>query len=320
MDYTFTDSEPSSTTTTPADRMLLHGHMGGNGIEFQMPTHMKIESRKDSWVAFAWVACKSLVDLWLEYCELRGLVHIGEWKSWFQVHNLMRALLAGAWHQGGSWNRRLERVKVELDHKIEYIGEELLPIIDLASGLAKKRADGGLGPSLFVTFIAFGAFTHAFYLVRKSAQEFYLVLIAVLFFSVLIMNVFIGVICELYTSAKENAKLVFKRRRAESDMLYLLRARVIPCHYFSSEVAFGIMMGAGAVALCIQVYCFMDHSFKGWVFWPFLVCQVTIVLMGFQQPDKPWIRKQWDPSMPPHYLWFCKQKDGPVGLLSSCTR
>ena len=29
---------------------------------------------------------------------------------------------------------------------------------------------GGLGPSLFVTFIAFGAFTHAFYLVRKASQ------------------------------------------------------------------------------------------------------------------------------------------------------
>lgn len=43
----------------------------------------------------------------------------------------------------------------------QYIGEELLPIIDLASGL---------GPSLFVTAISFGAFTHAFYLVRKSAQ------------------------------------------------------------------------------------------------------------------------------------------------------
>lgn len=31
--------------------------------------------------------------------------------------------------------------------------------------------------------------------------------------------------------------------------------------------------------------------------------------MGFQQPDIPWVRKQWDPTMPPHYLWFCKQKE-----------
>lgn len=76
----------------------------------------------------------------------------------------------------------------------------------------------------------------------EPAQEFYLVLVAVLFFSVLILNVFIGVICEachkevsafcaqeLYSNAKENAKLVFKKRRAESGMLYLLRSRVVPC-------------------------------------------------------------------------------------------
>ena len=35
---------------------------------------------------------------------------------------------------------------------------------------AKPFLTGGLGPSLFVTFIAFGAFTHAFYLVRKASQ------------------------------------------------------------------------------------------------------------------------------------------------------
>ena len=314
------------------------GHGGAPYIEFSKPVS-HIEASKDSWVAFAWVACKSLVDLWLEYCELRGLVTIGEWKAWFQVHNLTRAVLAGIpsllifWPDCTPillcgvflyWARLLNAYTLT-----QYIGEELLPIIDLANGL---------GPSLFVTFIAFGAFTHAFYLVRKSAQalwpqvstdsfavlitaalperasdvgrmEFYLVLLAVLFFSVLIMNVFIGVICELYTSAKENAKLVFQRRRAESGMLYLLRSRVIPCHLVSRGVAFCIMLFAGLVALGIQVYCFMDHTFKSWVIWPFMVCQVTIVMMGFQQPDIPWIRKQWDQSMPPHYLWFCKQKE-----------
>ncbi|CAL1146119.1 unnamed protein product [Cladocopium goreaui] len=333
------DGNGSNSTHLADDRLLIRsGHIGQAHIEFHNPVEL-VEAKKDSWVAFSWVACKSLVDLWLEYCELRGLVKIGEWNSWFQIHNLVRAVLAGIpsllifWPDCTPillcgvflyWARLLNAYTLT-----QYIGEELLPIIDLASGL---------GPSLFVTFIAFGAFTHAFYLVRKASQalwpqvstdsfavlitaalperasdvgsmEFYLVLIAVLFFSVLIMNVFIGVICELYTSAKENAKLVFKRRRAESGMLYLLRSRVIPCHIFSTHVAFGIMTFAGVVALSIQVYCFMDHNFKVWVFWPFLACQVTIVAMGFQQPDIPWVRKQWDPTMPPHYLWFCKQKE-----------
>ncbi|CAJ1338171.1 unnamed protein product [Effrenium voratum] len=197
-----------------------------------------------SWVAFTWIASKALVDLWLEYSELRGFMKIGHWYDWFKTVNLMRALLAGLpslllfWPDFQPillcgiflyWGRVLTCYTL-----MQYIGVELLPIIDLASGL---------GPSLFVTAISFGAFTHAFYLVRGSTQalwphistdtfavlitaalpesasnvatmELTLILVAVLFFSVLILNVFIGVICELYANAKERAPLAFKQRRA----------------------------------------------------------------------------------------------------------
>ncbi|CAJ1431768.1 unnamed protein product, partial [Effrenium voratum] len=218
-----------------------------------------------SWVAFTWIASKALVDLWLEYSELRGFMKIGHWNDWFKTVNLMRALLAGLpslllfWPDFQPillcgiflyWGRVLTCYTL-----MQYIGVELLPIIDLASGL---------GPSLFVTAISFGAFTHAFYLVRGSTQalwphistdtfavlitaalpesasnvatmELTLILVAVLFFSVLILNVFIGVICELYANAKERAPLAFKQRRALCCMLYLLRCRALPCAWFSSS-------------------------------------------------------------------------------------
>lgn len=339
-----------SQTGAAKERDLFHGAHSGHSLSIDFAYGGALnpsDSQASSWVAFAWVASKSLVDLWLEYCELRGFYKIGRVEDWFQTHNLVRAILAGIpsllifWPASTPillcgvflyWGRLLNAYTLT-----QYIGEELLPIIDLANGL---------GPSLFVTAISFGAFTHAFYLVRNSSQalwpkvstdtfavlitaalperasdvgrmEFYLVLVAVLFFSVLIMNVFIGVICELYNTAKENARMAFKRRRCESGMLYLLRSRVVPCHWLSMGAAGVVMLIAGLVALCIQVYCFIDHTFHAWVFVPFFLCQVIIVMMGFQQPNAPWIRKQWDENMPPHYLWFCKQKEAEEETIGS---
>jgi len=183
--------------------------------------------------------------------------------------------------------------------------------------------------------ITFGAFTQAFYVVRGSSQalwpgiimdsfatlitaalperaeavsslELVLSLVAVSVFTIFILNIFIGVMSELYVNAKENCDLQFRHQRAGSCFAYLLRSRVIPCGVVTTKVAQLVMLLAACAALLVQLYVFFDHNFRIWVSMVFLVCQLLIVVASYQSPASPWVKNS-NTSNQDHYVWFCKK-------------
>ncbi|CAE8635669.1 unnamed protein product, partial [Polarella glacialis] len=236
----------------------------------------------------------------------------------------------------------------------ELIGRELLPIRNLARGL---------GPALSVTFVAFGAFTHAFYEVQASGGEamfrrlkhgggggarghssnsdfwptiffesfstlivaglpespdgdvleLLLVYFAVLFFTVFILNIFIGIISEAYIAEKEKCEVSFRRLRAKSCLDFLLRARILPCRLCSKTASVVIMSLAVVTCLAVQAYSFIDHEYADWIGPLFLFLQGVISLGSYQNQTSPWVINIHGPE-DDSFVWFCKHRVVEVGL------
>lgn len=323
-------------------RSLAHvgaGMGGGDSIFF-----FKLDAQPkptNTWLAINWIASKAVVDLALELAQFIGFKRIGRGMDYMAFDNLRDMFfsvlpLVLLFDQSCLpimimavflyWFRLLDCFALS-----EYIGNEILPI---------KNVSGGLMPAMFVTFVAFGSFTHAFYLVNGSSQNLYpdvflesfatlitaglpadpnedsalkliLVLAAVMYFSVFILNIFIGVIGELYVSLKENVAISFKQVRAASCFNFLLRCRVFPCSICSLRMSSFVIGVAVLFALATQVYCFVDHRYAAWVNVVFLVSQFTIVGASYQDSESPWAHFVHGPA-DDHYMWYCrKQMDNP---------
>jgi len=279
-----------------------------------------------------------VVDLLLELFQARGFNAIGRWRDYFALDNLRDVVVSILpmllfVDQGYVpltiiavlmyWTRTLDCFVCA-----EYIGNELLPIKNLTRGMM---------PALFVTTIAFCAFTHAFYLVNGSEGTLYpdvflesfttlitaglpadpsevtslkliLVLAAVVFFSVFILNIFISVISEGYVEQRDKVAFSFKKLRAASCFCYLLRCRVLPCRVCSKLISYAACVTACSVAVGVQMYCFYDHRYHRWVAPVFFVCQLATILASYQDPDTPWVINAHGPEED-HYMWFCRQRD-----------
>lgn len=220
------------------------------------------------------------------------------------------------------WNRLLDCYVPS-----EIFGIAILPI---------KKLSKGIMPALFVTSIAFCAFTHAFYLVSGGAFKLYpdvflesfsslitaalpadpddvsnlkllLVLSAVMYFSVFILNIFIGVISQLYGVEKERVDASFKQVRANSCLQFLLRCKVLPCRLTSKRGGTILAVIAAVVALSVQIYCFIEHSFNPWLIPIFFFCQMAIMLGTYQDPDSPFVLVEHGHDRD-SYMWLCKQR------------
>ena len=113
----------------------------------------------------------------------------------------------------------------------EPIGRALMPFTKLL---------WGLGPVLFIANVAFGAWAHAFFFLQKGSLkssmygsyvtlitaglpgaldedplEASLLLIAVTIFTVVVLNIFIGVIGEEYSRLQQDSPQLFKQERAQ---------------------------------------------------------------------------------------------------------
>lgn len=309
----------------------------GNGVL----DHMQ-QDRDDSWVAISWIGARGLIDLWQEYIQFKGFWNIGRPSDYLAIDNLadtitsclpmflffnpknMPVLIFAVIMY---WIRLLHCFTTTA----EYIGLELLPIIRLAAGL---------GPATGVTLIAFGAFMHSFYLVdghnhhlwpdiilesfttlitgaipevdtegpQSDNLRLVLILVAVLFFSVFILNIFIGVMGELYLKEKTRASLTFWQLQANSCFQYLLRCRVLPCRLMSQMHGLLLMIMASVVAVVVQVVCMYDHTYRGiTVSIIFGVCQASILIGAYQDPDRSWVKYAHAPDEDA-YIWYCKPR------------
>ncbi|CAK9060897.1 unnamed protein product, partial [Durusdinium trenchii] len=214
----------------------------------------------------------------------------------------------------------------------EFIGLEILPIRQMAMGLL---------PALAVTCVAFCAFTHAFYLVNGGPKvesmvdivfetfatlitaalppdistgtgnqvKLILCILAVSFFTVFILNIFIGVMGELYVKEKQRAEHTFRMYRAGSCYQYLLRSRVLQCNLMSADRGLLLMLVSGCVALTVQILGFINHEQRiPGTSIIFFVCQALILLGAYQSPDTPWVKG----GRSGYQLWFCKEKSEKV--------
>eukprot|EP00439_Symbiodinium_sp_Y106_P036990 s4334_g4.t1 len=185
-----------------------------------------------------WIIAKGMVDLLLEVAQFCGCLMIGEVSSYLNLGNvwdLSRSIVPIMllfFHDSRLlhllivliyWMRLLEGVTYS-----EKIGHALLPLQKLATGLL---------PAMTFTLVGFCALTHAMYAVQVEANHLWpdtlfdtfttlitqglpekppddilelLVLYGgVLFFSVFVLNIFIGVIGEQYSKEKDQVGLMF---------------------------------------------------------------------------------------------------------------
>lgn len=266
-----------------------------------------------------WMIAKGFVDLCLEVAEVFGRIRTGELRGYFNIGNawdLLRSIIPIALLAFHSerwlhllvvliyWMRLLESVILS-----EWIGCALLPLQKLLMGLL---------PALAFTVVCFGALTHAMYTVQVTADHLWpttvfrtfatlitqglpehepedglelLVLYGgVLFFSIFVLNIFIGVIDEEYKNEKELSHLRFLGLRASSCLTYLLRVRVIPCGLLGAKAAFGAAFAAMIAALTLQASSILlERRLMGsYQLLAFQACQLIIFLAPFQCEDGPW--------------------------------
>ncbi|CAE8636699.1 unnamed protein product [Polarella glacialis] len=290
-------------------------------------------------VSINFVAAKGAVDIVQEVVQLAGCWFIGRKKDYLRLDNLTDMFFACMpmylFIDPGSrvvmlatiflyWSRLLECFT-----SAELIGRELLPIRNLARGLK---------PTLSVTAVAFGAFTHAFYSLRGQGKEKFwpdtffssfstlitaalpakpnidwlellTVYASILFFTVFILNIFIGVISEMYIVEKENVRLNFRQLRAGSCLQYLLRARIMPCRLCSKVTSFIVIIITTMVAVAVQGFYLVvrEGADQTWIGGSLFFCQLIIVLASYQNPSAAWVVNAH--SLQDNcFVWFCKKK------------
>eukprot|EP00930_Biecheleria_cincta_P039218 TRINITY_DN26981_c0_g1_i2.p1 TRINITY_DN26981_c0_g1~~TRINITY_DN26981_c0_g1_i2.p1 ORF type:complete len:383 (-),score=70.75 TRINITY_DN26981_c0_g1_i2:19-1017(-) len=283
----------------------------------------------------------------MEAVQFRGYQAVGRWSRYFAWDNLcdvfvsLVPLILFFDHEWLPvvilsvflyWNRLLDCFAAA-----EFFGNAILPIRNLSRGLM---------PALFVTGISFAAFTHAFYLADGSDERIFpdvfldsfsaliaatlpgdpdevtrlkllLVLAAIMYFAVFILNIFIGVITQLYLAETDRVAITFKQVRASACLQFLLRCKILPCRLTSARTGIILTVLACCVSICVQIYCFIDHSYHIWVTPVFLVCQLTIMVSSYQAPDSPFVVSAHGPEED-RYMWLCKQRsEEPVAELAS---
>ncbi|CAJ1440773.1 unnamed protein product, partial [Effrenium voratum] len=283
-------------------------------------------------VATSWIAAKGLVDLSMEVIQFLGCCTIGQPGSYLTFGNafdIARAVAAQMlfWHPESKlvhvvvifclWLRLLE-----IFTSAEKVARAVLPVRDLAKGLV---------PALVVFGVGYCAFVHAFFAVKDTTQpvwtqvfhssfsslitaeipadvnkapfvEMSLEYLAVLMFSIFFLNIFIGVIGELYQIEKERSELTFQELRAQSVLTFNLRALIMPGAVCNASLAQAITV----VTLCIiagtQLCIIFTRTRIPFLSVIYTFLQTVMVACVFQCPDEVWGGARGTEN---RYLWMC---------------
>ena len=305
------------------------------------------EQRHERAVVADWIIAKGIVDLLLEGLQFAGCVATNQTRCYFRFGNLwdiIRSILPILLLPYYScrllqilvvlmyWMRLLEGATLT-----QKIGHALLPLQNLIRGLF---------PAMLFTIIGFGALTHALYAVHnqnekgqfqrlwpgavwttftrlivgeldddplKDNMELLVLLFGVLFFSVFMMNVFIGVINDQYSEEMKTVRLSFQSLRTKSCLTHLLRMSVIPCDWLRAVPAAGVSVVCVIVCLALQILALVGKGFQApgcWQFFIFLFLQFVTFMASFQCKgcDFPWLTFLRGNSKT-RYLWICEPRD-----------
>ncbi|CAL1155651.1 unnamed protein product [Cladocopium goreaui] len=110
----------------------------------------------------------------------------------------------------------------------------------------------------------------------------------VLFFSIFVMNIFIGVISEQYTKEKEQVAEMFQSLRASSCYTFLLRMCVIPCNLLTKKAAAVVAACSVALTFGLQVASLLfSRQLPGFFqLFAFILCQMVIFMASVQCQGK----------------------------------
>jgi len=301
-------------------------------------------------ISSAFVGAKGLIDLFHEVLEFSGCLKLGRPLDYFTAVNLAdlaRCLVLMALFFEASnptvrvlvificWLRLLE-----VFTSAEKIAVTILPIRQLVSSLV---------PALVVTLVGFCAFTHAFHVVwgyqhdwsktffrsfatlittelpqnPESADALHVTVVyaAVLFFSIFIMNIFIGVIGTQYEREQGIVCTTFQQHRAKCCLNFLLRARILPTCICSKLSAMLLSTTAAFGALVVQVVG-ITHGRVDYTPSIFVILQLIMLVAAYQNPEQAWAPAQ-DPSQQ-RFLWIIAPSepeevyDMELGTMSQC--
>eukprot|EP00930_Biecheleria_cincta_P068184 TRINITY_DN5537_c0_g5_i1.p1 TRINITY_DN5537_c0_g5~~TRINITY_DN5537_c0_g5_i1.p1 ORF type:complete len:910 (+),score=129.48 TRINITY_DN5537_c0_g5_i1:116-2845(+) len=336
----------------------------GYGDAVFTPSMLTSSDVKASVVA-DWILAKGLVDCFLELIQLIGCWYIDSVSIYFNLGNawdIFRSILPVllVWH---SSNRVIHllivliywmRLLVEGITYAENVGHALLPIKQLATGLL---------PALSVTLVGFCAMTHAMYTVQEQPTQLWpdtffqgfstlitqglpehppddtlellLMYAGVSFFSIFVLNIFIGVIGEQYSTEKQQVKLMFQNVRASCCLTFLLRALVLPCNLLTRDVS-AILCLLGAIVAAATQFLALVMGIRlpgGTQLLVYVACQFLVFFCTIQckHGDYPWedsshwkqrqssfsysrfshkvLGRSPSATMCPKYLWICQARE-----------
>eukprot|EP00931_Biecheleriopsis_adriatica_P010334 TRINITY_DN111412_c0_g1_i1.p1 TRINITY_DN111412_c0_g1~~TRINITY_DN111412_c0_g1_i1.p1 ORF type:complete len:249 (+),score=16.12 TRINITY_DN111412_c0_g1_i1:59-748(+) len=186
-----------------------------------------------------------------------------------------------------------------------------------------------LGPALLLTMVAFGAFTHVSHVLsqgdslKSSLYGSFLLLftssmpdvpdedlihllltyLSVLCFSVYVLNIFIGVISEIYSSEAERCQLTFQRLRATLCLNFLSRANFISRCPIPKAVSIILMLVLIVTAVAIQVSAFNGYEFGLWEAAVYFMCQSLMIVVSFQSEDVMKVLNNSGEHGTSYFLW-----------------
>jgi len=266
-----------------------------------------IVSSKSNWSYFEWSSMAGL---------LKAGLAVSFWKQ--DDNGYAHVLLIAVY-----WARTLEVSSCEV------LMRELLPITQLAKSL---------GPSTVVCITGMCAFTHAKWVMHNKAlwpdtiyDSFSLLITAgmpdlysqtdtpnidlvfaygaVICFSVFFLNIFIGVLSEVYAAEKAKVALNFQKQKCGYCLAFLTRAQVLPGRLLSAFAIPVVLLLTWAVMTAIIVWrCLSTHSdnHQNFSFVVLVICQMVGLLVCYQDPDDRWSKPSRDQTLAdkPRYLWM----------------
>lgn len=289
-------------------------------------------------VSVRFLAAQSVVEIIWEGVQLYGYASIGQARDYLKFENFndffWAVLPSYLWYDPQCevvmlltiflyWSRILLFASF-----CEPIGRTLQPFTNILQNL---------GPVLFITLIAFAAFSHAFFSLRRSSfdESLYgsfvtliaaglpsepsdnelqaiLLYVSVTFFTVFILNIFIGVIGEEYSRLKEECDLGFKQLRAKMCMEYILRKHFFQIHICSKTMSKLVCLTALSIGLTIQFIsvCNNGHRYANLegASYVMLLCLMHGAFYNSPGSHKLVAPDEDDPS----YFWYCCEAEREV--------
>jgi len=196
-----------------------------------------------------------------------------------------------------------------------------------------------LYPAIAMTLVWFFAFLEAFQVVRKGGEsdfftnltatfstlltasfpeniqkssglEIVMCYFAIAFFTVYLLNIFIGVIGELHQTQKDLCTETFQLVRATKCMNFLASAHVLPCKLSAKAVATKAALLAGAVGATLQYVGWTAHHAWPWMRTALAACQFIMVMSTYQNPNAHWSSGQGNRENGGNrYLWIVTARE-----------